>query len=108
MVIYSGQELFFYHSIDMRKLILLAIILLAAIAVSYSKTEYINMLPGPYRTYESLENTTTISTNQEEPYSDEAIYLNFNVENFYINTVKPKNNPVPMPTINLKDYNPTS
>jgi hypothetical protein len=107
MVIYSGQELFFYHSIDMRKLILLAIIILAAIAVSYSKTEYINMLPGPYRTYESLENTTMISTN-EEPYSDEAIYLNFNQDNFYINTVKPKNNPVPMPTINLKDYNPTS
>ena len=91
----------------MRKLILLAIILLAAIAVSYSKTEYINMLPGPYHTYESLENTTTISNN-EEPYSDEAIYLNFNEENYYINTVKPKSNPVPMPTINLKDYNPTS
>ena len=107
MVIYSGQELFFYHNIDMRKLILLAIILLAAIAVSYSKTEYINMLPGPYHTYESLENTTTISNN-EEPYSDEAIYLNFNEENYYINTVKPKSNPVPMPTINLKDYNPTS
>jgi hypothetical protein len=107
MVIYSGQELFFYHSIDMRKLILLTIILLAAIAVSYSKTEYINMLPGPYLINKTLENTTTISTN-EEPYSDEAIYLNFNEDNFYINTVKPKNNPIPMPTINLKDYNPTS
>ena len=91
----------------MRKLILLAIILLAAIAVSYSKTEYINMLPGPYQINKTFDNTTTISTN-EEPYSDEAIYLNFNEENYYINTVKPKSNPVPMPTINLKDYNPTS
>lgn len=91
----------------MRKLILLAIILLAAIAVSYSKTEYINMLPGPFQINKTFDNTTTISTN-EEPYSDEAIYLNFNEENYYINTVKPKSNPVPMPTINLKDYNPTS
>ena len=91
----------------MRKLILLAIILLVAIAVSYSKTEYINMLPGPFQINKTFDNTTTISTN-EEPYSDEAIYLNFNEENYYINTVKPKSNPVPMPTINLKDYNPTS
>ena len=91
----------------MRKLILLAIILLAAIAVSYSKTEYINMLPGPFQINKTFDNTTTISTN-EEPYSDEEIYLNFNEENYYINTVKPKSNPVPMPTINLKDYNPTS
>lgn len=91
----------------MKKLILLAIILLAVIVVSYSKTEYINMLPGPFQSNKTFENTTTISTNKE-PYSDEAIYLNFNEDNYYINTVKPKSNPVPMPTINLKDYNPTS
>ena len=91
----------------MRKLILLAIILLVAMAVSYSKTEYVNMLPGPYQINKTFDNTATISTN-EEPYSDESIYLNFNEDNYYINTVKPQSNPIPMPTINLKDYNPTS
>lgn len=91
----------------MRKLILFALILLAVIVVSYSKTEYINMLPGPFQSNKTFENTTTISNNQDA-FGDENIYLNFNEDNYYINTVKPQSNPVPMPTINLKDYNPTS
>lgn len=91
----------------MRKILVLAVIVLVSISVAISKTEYINWLPGPYQLNTTLDNATAVSTT-EETYNDEAIYLNFNQDNYFINTVKPKSNPVPMPRINLKDFNATS
>jgi hypothetical protein len=89
----------------MKKILITIFALMLIISYFTSKTEYINVLPGPFGSEEPLNKISTIANNPDEIVKDDSIYLNFDSENYYINTVKPKETPIPMPVIKLKDFN---